>query len=211
MATSKARATKPKNEASEELAEDVAEGEALAEALELEDTGSEGEGNGDAQQGESRPGRGNVLKNTLTIVWHEDEDAGVTTVTMGGDLVFEVAEHEDERGETVYRSTLFRSDQDDQKDAIAVALKNAANRAFRAAWDEIYPPEKRERARREKQSEMNARLQTENERLKAVQDELMAAMLEGRTPDIAKLRELGADLAAYGLGELVAAENESSG
>lgn len=186
----------------------------------VEDDNEEFEGNepGEGDGSEETPAEGStptdkpisgLLKNTLAITWDAagTDDAPVTRVTLRGELVFDVAEFETPAGETIYRSGLFRTDQQDEKDAIAVALKNGVNRAFTAAWNEIYPPEKRERAQREKLSEKNARQQVQIDQMAALQAELMDALLNGRKPSLAnlvsmgidenRLRELGVDPAAF--------------
>lgn len=178
------------------------------------DGNGDDDGEDDSDGGDQSAGgkdTGGIVSNSLAITFDEDagtEDEPKIRVTMSGELVFDIAEVQVD-GSPVYKSGLFRSDQDDAKDAIAVGLKNAVNRAFVAVWNEVYPPERRERAKREKATEKAARLENTVEQMSRVQKVMMDAMLEGRLPTAEDfqpfvdegidLKAMGVDVVAFGL------------
>lgn len=147
-----------------------------------------------------------VLKDRLRIEWEAEktgegddaEETGRTIVKMSGALDFIITEVTD-GGEIKYSSSFLRSNQDDVKDAIGVALKNAVNRRFNEKWNELFPPEQRERKAREKMSEKAERLEQKANVMERIVAEMSSAMVESRPINYGLFDELGVDPAQFGL------------
>lgn len=140
-----------------------------------------------------------VQQNTLKVEWTSDEEAGTHDVSMTGRLRFTITEAVNDGGEIVMKSGLFRNDQEELKDAISVALKNAVNRAFVTRWKELFPPEVTERKAREKSSEKVARLEQRADTMEQIVNEMSAAMIEDRPINFDLFDQLGVDPAKFGL------------
>lgn len=151
----------------------------------------------DAKRQDDEPN--NVLQNTLKIEWESDDENGIHTVLMNGRLKFQILEEVSEKGEIILRSSLFRSPQEELKDAISIACKNAVSRAFTAKWNELFPPEVRERAKREKISDKADRLEARANAMELIVAEMSSSMIEGRPINFELFDELGIDPAAFGL------------
>lgn len=153
------------------------------------------------------------VKNGIKIEWTQDKDdegveLGVYHVKMAGTARFDVVERPNEQGVIEFHSGLMKVAQDDLHDALATSCKNVANQAFRTIWNELFPPEVRERATRETLTVKNEKLSNENEQMrtaieqaKIVRTEMFAAYKEGRPINIAMLREQGIDPEEYDLAE----------
>lgn len=150
------------------------------------------------EQKQRRDENEGVKSNTIKVVWESDEEGGEHTVLVTGKLEFVIKEHA-LNGEIVYRSGLFRSDQDDLKDAIGVAVKNGVHRAFITKWNEINPPEQRERKGRERMADKVARSDARAASLEAVVVEMTNAMVQQREVDWAVFDAAGIDPAQFGL------------
>lgn len=147
-----------------------------------------------------------VLKDRLRIEWRSEmsgegddaEETGRTIVSMSGALEFIITEVTD-GGELKYSSSFLRTNQDDMRDAMAVALKNAVNRRFNEKWNELNPPEQRERKAREKMSEKAQRLEAKANTMERIVGEMSAAMIESRPVNFDLFDELGVDPVQFGL------------
>jgi hypothetical protein len=119
------------------------------------------------------------------------DNQGRLTVELSGTIAFYVHQGTDDDGNIVYTSDLFKSTQDELMNALRLGCTNAARRAFKSAWERIYPPEPKERKPREsmkaKYEEARSHLDVANQQLVIV----AAATKSGRMPTAADFEDAG--------------------
>lgn len=107
---------------------------------------------------------------------------GRILVSMSGICEFYVHQSVDEDGNVVFASSLFKSTQDDMQSALKLSVANAARRAFRIAYDAIYPPEVKERKPRESIKAKFEEASAERDVAKAQLDVIRTAASAGLMP-----------------------------
>jgi hypothetical protein len=119
-----------------------------------------------------------ILVNDLGAAWTTPDENGTIRVMLNGVFQFEIHESHDDKGEIQYTSSVFRTTQDELKDALELGITNGARAAFKKRYAELFPAEPKVRKPRRS---IKLEFEISQKQTKLVR----AAMKQGLEPDFA--------------------------